>query len=258
MHIIAPTKAMIHDQDLPMHLWEEASRTIVYAQNRSPHRVLGNKTPEEMFTSEKTEVSHLRIFGFLVYVHVPKKKRSKLDPSGKKGIFVGYIETSKAYQVYIPRHCQIETSRDVTFDGDTAFSRSRKHHSNEIRDEEPEAARVIATYVGDDVVLEYHDMEEPKIPVDSSREMNTKKRRLAWAQKIIQDAETYGALDGSFRESKRLRPYSIYVALLSDIIDVDPTSYEKATKEKEWKHAMVKECRSIVKNDVWDVVSRPK
>jgi hypothetical protein len=26
-------KTMIHDQDLPMHLWAEAARTTVYVQN---------------------------------------------------------------------------------------------------------------------------------------------------------------------------------------------------------------------------------
>ena len=70
-------KAMIHDQDLPMHLWAEASRTVVYVQNRSPHRELGNKTPEEMFSGEKPKVIHLRIFGCPIYVHVPKEKRSE-------------------------------------------------------------------------------------------------------------------------------------------------------------------------------------
>ena len=118
-------KAMIHDQDLPMHLWVEATKTTVYVQNRSPHHVPGNKTLEEMFTGKKPEVIHLMIFGCPVYVHGPKDKRSKLDPSGKKGIFVGYSETSKAYRVYIPGHCQIETSRDVTFDEDASFSKSR-------------------------------------------------------------------------------------------------------------------------------------
>ena len=51
---------------------------------------------------KKTEVSHLRIFGFPVYIHIPKEKRTKLDPSGKKGIFVGYSESSKAYRIYFP------------------------------------------------------------------------------------------------------------------------------------------------------------
>jgi hypothetical protein len=97
-------KAMIHDQDLPMHLWEEAVKTTVYVQNKSPHKVLENKTPEEMFSGEKPEVIHFRIFGCPVFVHVPKEKRTKLDPSGWKGIFVGYSDTSKAYRIYILGH----------------------------------------------------------------------------------------------------------------------------------------------------------
>ena len=39
-------KTMIYDQDLPMHLWEEAARTVVYVQNRISHSALGFKTPE--------------------------------------------------------------------------------------------------------------------------------------------------------------------------------------------------------------------
>jgi hypothetical protein len=89
-----------------------------------------------------------------VYVHVPKEKILKLDPSGKKGIFVGYSETLKVYRVYIHGHRQIETRRDVIFDEDEAFSRSRQNHSDEIHDEEPEAPRIIDTYIDDDVVLE--------------------------------------------------------------------------------------------------------
>ena len=85
-------KTMIHDQDLPMHLWAEATRTFVYVHNRLSHNALGFKTPEEMYTGKKLEVSHLEIFGFPLYVHIPKDKRTKLDPFGKKGIFVGSCE----------------------------------------------------------------------------------------------------------------------------------------------------------------------
>ena len=77
-------KTMIYDQDLPMHLWEEATRNPMYVQNRISHSALGFKTPEDMFTAKKPKVSHLKIFGFPVYIHVPKEKRTKLDPSGKK------------------------------------------------------------------------------------------------------------------------------------------------------------------------------
>ena len=92
--IIEATRAMLHDQDLPMHLWAEATRTTVYVQNRTPHRVLENKTPKEVFFGKKPKVIHLRIFSYLVYIHIPKEKKTKLDPSGRKGIFVGYSEIS--------------------------------------------------------------------------------------------------------------------------------------------------------------------
>jgi hypothetical protein len=56
-------KAMIHDRDLPMFLWAKACNTEVYIQNRSPHKVLEDKTLEEAFTGVKPEVGHFRIFG---------------------------------------------------------------------------------------------------------------------------------------------------------------------------------------------------
>ena len=121
------TKAMLHDQDLPMHLWAEATRTTMYVQNRTPHRVLENKTPEEVFSGKKPEVSHLRIFGCPVYMHIPKEKRNKLDPSGKKGIFVGYSERLKAYKIYFLGFKKIDISRDVEFDKDSTYNKSRKN-----------------------------------------------------------------------------------------------------------------------------------
>ena len=69
----------------------------MHVQNRTPHRVLDIKTPEEDFLGEKIKVIHMRIFGCPMYIHIPKEKRTKLDPSGRKGIFVGYNDTSKVY-----------------------------------------------------------------------------------------------------------------------------------------------------------------
>jgi hypothetical protein len=65
----------------------------------------------------------LGYFGCQVYIHVPKKKRTNIDPSGRKGTFVGYNESSKTYQIYIPSQRQIEVSIDVTFEEDVDFRR---------------------------------------------------------------------------------------------------------------------------------------
>jgi transposase InsO family protein len=122
--ILEVVKTMIHDQDLPMCLWEEVAMAVVYVQNRLSHSALGLKTLEEMFTKKKPKVSHLKIFGCPVFIHIPKEKRNKLDPSGKKRIFVGYCEVSKAFRIYISGQHHIEISRDVTFYEDAVLKKS--------------------------------------------------------------------------------------------------------------------------------------
>jgi hypothetical protein len=62
---------------------------------------LGEKTLEEEFIVVSLKIGHLRIFGSLVYIHVPVEKRTSKEPSGEKGIFVGYNETSKFYRIFI-------------------------------------------------------------------------------------------------------------------------------------------------------------
>jgi hypothetical protein len=85
-----------------MFLWEKACNAMVYVQNSSPHRILGDNNFEEAFTGVKLETRNLRIFCFPVYIHVTMEKKMKLEPSVEKDIFVGYNETSKDYKIFIP------------------------------------------------------------------------------------------------------------------------------------------------------------
>jgi hypothetical protein len=109
-----------------VHLWDEATRTTMYVQNRLSHSALGLKSPEDMFFGKKPKVSHLKIFGCLVFVHILKEKRTKMDPSGKKGIFVGYCEVSKAFKIYIASYHHIEINKDATFDEYETLKKSRR------------------------------------------------------------------------------------------------------------------------------------
>jgi hypothetical protein len=128
-----------------------------------------------MFTGKKPEVSHLKIFGCPVFIHIPKEKRNKLEPSGKKGIFVGYCEVSKAFRIYIPGHRHIDISRDVTFDEDATLKKSRRCQLEEVREVEPVIHRTAKSVrevprdgepVGEDIVFldeeipEDHDIVE--------------------------------------------------------------------------------------------------
>jgi hypothetical protein len=71
-------------------------------------------------------VSHFLIFGCPVYIHVPIEKRTKLEPSKEKGLFVGYNEISKAYKVFVPDQRKTVISRDVNFEEEFASKNSNE------------------------------------------------------------------------------------------------------------------------------------
>jgi hypothetical protein len=198
--IIEATKAMIHDQNLPIILWPEASMTVVYVQNRSPRQIMKNMTPEEAFTGVKPEVGHFKIFGCPVYIHVPKEKRTKIDPSERKGTFVGYNESSKAYRIYIPGQRQIEVSRDVTFEEEIAFQRSRESQMDIDSEKNEETVPSPPSAVQRERVT---DPVDPVAPVDVPRDIPVGHKRLDWARQTLQEAEGHATPRGTFRESKR-------------------------------------------------------
>ena len=106
--------------------------------------------------------------GVQIYIHVPKEKRTKLDPSLRKGTFVGYNESSKAYRIYIPGQRQIEVSIDVTFEEEVAFMRSRGSHMD-IDSEKQE------------------EMVPSPPPIDVPRDIVVGQKRPTWSLQTLQE-----------------------------------------------------------------------
>ena len=59
-----------------------------------------NVTPEERYSGKKPDLSHLKVFGCICYVHVPDELRTKLDANVEKCIFLGYSLEHKVYRCY--------------------------------------------------------------------------------------------------------------------------------------------------------------
>eukprot|EP00253_Pinus_taeda_P006173 PITA_06173 len=133
--IMGAAQAMLHDQSLPLHLWAKACNTIVYLHNRSPHHILGMKTPMEAFSEKRPDVSDFRIFGSSVYCHVTKDARKQLDPIAELGILVGYTDTPHNYRVFLPTSQTTMVRRDLKFDEKKAMrvplERELKLHADE-------------------------------------------------------------------------------------------------------------------------------
>ena len=60
-NILEASRAMLYDQGLLKFLWGEAANIVVYVQNRCPHSALDSKTPEEVFSGKKPDVSNIKI-----------------------------------------------------------------------------------------------------------------------------------------------------------------------------------------------------
>jgi hypothetical protein len=58
--------------------------------------------------------------------------------------------------------------------------------------------------------------------------MISHKRKPDWERELIQDGEKYGVLEGTTRQVKRPKPFSIYMALMCDLLEKEPTFFEEA------------------------------
>ena len=96
--------------------WEEAVKTAVHVRNRAPKKSLDWRTPFEIITGSKPDVSHFRVFGCLAYRHIHKDHRRKLDAHAQPLTFVGYEAGSKGYRLWDKHTHKIVSSTDVVFD----------------------------------------------------------------------------------------------------------------------------------------------
>jgi hypothetical protein len=82
--------------------------------NRSPTKALNGRTTYKAWHGRMPAVSHLRVFGCLVFAkelgHI-----GKLDDRSTPGVFIGYAEGLKAYRILDPVTQRVRTARDVVF-----------------------------------------------------------------------------------------------------------------------------------------------
>lgn len=114
--LVEAAKSMLHAAGLSDGFWEEAVKTAVHVRNRAPHRGLGWRTPVEVLTGKKPDVSYFRVFGCLVYRLVLRDNRTKLEPNSEPMVFVGYEYGTKGYRLWDKRSRRIVISTDAVFD----------------------------------------------------------------------------------------------------------------------------------------------
>lgn len=75
-----------------------------------------NKTPFELYCGFKPSVRHLKPFGSVAYIGIPRQKRNKLEAKAKRGILVGYAFRTRGYRIWIEDTNSIVETCNVSFD----------------------------------------------------------------------------------------------------------------------------------------------
>ena len=114
--LVEIARTMIRHKDVDQEFWAAAIKTAVYIKNRVNSRALPvGKTPFELWTGNKPNVSHVRVFGSTCWVVLHKIHiEGKFGDTAAKGVFSSYPDGSWAYK-YILDNGKVGNARSVLF-----------------------------------------------------------------------------------------------------------------------------------------------
>lgn len=107
--VVTMKDSLLIDSNLPSEFWAEVMDIANYLRNRLPTKSQREELiPEEAWTGKKQDVSHVRLFGSVISILIPKEKRHKSDINKNwEGIFIGYSDTTKHVRVWASKTQQI-------------------------------------------------------------------------------------------------------------------------------------------------------
>ncbi|KAE8253050.1 hypothetical protein A4X03_0g6001 [Tilletia caries] len=122
-------RAMLTAARLPIGFWPFAWRYAAYLVNRTPHRSLEYRIPQELWSHHPVDLSMLRTFGCLCWTMQDARHRpdGKLSARGVRGTFLGLSENRKGWLVYVPSDTTnpLRYSRSVLFDETRTYDEGR-------------------------------------------------------------------------------------------------------------------------------------
>jgi len=222
---------MMRHKDVDQDLWADAIKTAVYIKNRVTSRALPvGKTPFELWTGNKLNVSHMRVFGSTCWVVLHKSHiDSKFGDKAAKGVCLGYFDGSKAYKVILDDG-KVFKARSVV------FAETNVREVAEVAEELPED-EVVEVETG---LRSASDGED----VDADNDDKDEKQDDGSDKSGDDNHGSCGSQDTLRRSGRARRPPVEYWRPVSLVAHEAPTTYVQAVQGQEsakWKIAMDEE-----------------
>ncbi|XP_048481491.1 uncharacterized protein LOC105390889 [Plutella xylostella] len=237
-------RAKCINANLPKKFWAEAISTAAYVTNRSPTKSLDYKTPEEIWTGKRPDVSSMKVFGCKAMMHVPKERRLKWDSKSKEVIFLGYCTESKGYRLYDMKQKKVVKGRDVVFIEDsvkkdfTITLSDMSTQDNEENKDNNNCTRKVSSVKDNSIDVSIQDDDEDYVP-DGPVQI------------------TMPPTQRNLRPRKNVMP--TYLCESEDIVSDPHTAQEALASNNalKWKEAMDCEYNSLVENNTWTLCDLP-
>jgi len=265
--LVENARAMLISQGLPHFFWGEAILYATYLKNRSPHRALNGKTPEEIFSGTKPNIAHLERFGAKCWVLQQDVNRNKLDPKSKPFIFTGFSGDSRAYRYFNPVTRQIQTSRNVIFsdipttDDEVVIHNSptslegERGRQGELTPENTTDASTTPTTAA--------------VPAPASQETDTSQVPRRRSTRVpIEARPNYRLLHNpAARKAETIPEVNDIANIIRDFayltlnVDDEPLTIDEArarADRNEWDHAMEEEIRQLHGLGTWTLTKLPE
>lgn len=235
---------------LPKTFWADAISTAAFLINRGPSVPLGFKIPEEVWSGKKANLSYLKIFGCLAYVHIDDAARSKLDSKSKKCYFIGYGNEEFGYRFWDDEKRKIIRSKNVVFNEEVLYKDKLRGGS---KTEEPGA-------------VDLDDILTPELQQDTTTAEEEISQEESGEADESDDSEEvpYTPVTELRRSSRIIRKPVRFSPSLNYILLTDrgePECYEEAMQVDEsikWELAMNDEMDSLLSNHTWELANLPK
>ena len=272
--LVERARTSILATDLPYSLWGEAIECAAYLHNRLP-TAKRDRTPLELFTGERPDISHLRTWGCKGWAKLLVGREGKFHALAVPCRMVGYSLNSKAYRLYLPDRQQVIDHRDVLFDEKAPLKTGAKP-------EEPVAWEHITdpfykleaspplTHRVDDIpedppAPDHEEVGLSVVPVaeDGPVETSTAESSAPPPHPPSSPPELAGSItdaDGMRRSARHVTAAEHAHAAFSGDITVPPSSFAEAMSRPDsefWRLAMEEEMASQRGNGTWIVVKRP-
>jgi transposase InsO family protein len=97
-HLLETARALMIVSSIPPHFWAKAVSTATYLINIQPSSALQGGIPFERLCGKTPNYSSFRLFGYVCYVLLAPRERTKLAAQSVKCVFLGYSAEHKGYR----------------------------------------------------------------------------------------------------------------------------------------------------------------